>query len=128
MLSFIGGGSLATLQSQQQEGKLKQRFGEGAARLLLGEVLLALEHLHAHDIIFRDLRPENVLVDEEGHIRLTDFGTVAEDDNGMGADEPAAASKKPSEKRSALKVRARASRLTSSQCEVWCEQREVSHV
>ena len=38
------------------------------------EVLLAVEHLHKHDIFYRDLKPENILVDEFGHLKLTDFG------------------------------------------------------
>ena len=48
-------------------------------------MLLALEHLHAHEIIFRDLKPENVLVDAAGHVVLTDFGTAAEYDNATTA-------------------------------------------
>lgn len=37
-------------------------------------MILALEHLHLKNIIYRDLKPENVLIDEQGYIRLTDFG------------------------------------------------------
>jgi serine/threonine protein kinase len=42
------------------------------------EILLALEALHAHNIIYRDLKPDNVLIDGEGHISLTDFGLSRE--------------------------------------------------
>ena len=42
------------------------------------EILLAIEELHRKDIIFRDLKPDNVVLDEEGHARLTDFGLSKE--------------------------------------------------
>jgi serine/threonine protein kinase len=52
----------------------KRRFSETNARLIIAEIILALEHLHSQDIVYRDLKPENVLVDLDGHIKLTDFG------------------------------------------------------
>ena len=42
------------------------------------EIILALEELHKNDIIYRDLKPDNVVVDHEGHVRLTDFGLSKE--------------------------------------------------
>ncbi len=38
------------------------------------EVLIALEMLHAQNIIYRDLKPDNVVIDKYGHIKLIDFG------------------------------------------------------
>lgn len=51
-----------------------RRFSEKIVRLMIAEISLALGYLHTHGIIFRDLKPENVLIDEDGHLALTDFG------------------------------------------------------
>lgn len=37
-------------------------------------MVLALEHLHKNNVIYRDLKPENVLINYDGYIKITDFG------------------------------------------------------
>jgi serine/threonine protein kinase len=54
------------------------RFPEPRARFYASEIVLALSYVHSLDIIYRDLKPENVLLDAQGHIRLTDFGLSKE--------------------------------------------------
>lgn len=46
------------------------------ARFYMIEILLALEKLHQHGIAYRDMKPENILIDHEGHVHLADFGLV----------------------------------------------------
>jgi serine/threonine protein kinase len=50
------------------------RFPEKVARFYLCEMILALEHLHSENILYRDLKPTNIMIDEEGHVKLIDFG------------------------------------------------------
>uniref|UniRef100_M4E932 non-specific serine/threonine protein kinase n=1 Tax=Brassica campestris TaxID=3711 RepID=M4E932_BRACM len=69
VMEFCPGGDLHSLR-QKQPGKY---FPEHAARFYVAEVLLAMEYLHMLGIIYRDLKPENVLVREDGHIMLSDF-------------------------------------------------------
>ena len=63
------------------------RFPETRAKFYAAEIVLALEYVHSLDVIYRDLKPENVLLDSQGHVRLTDFGLSKEgvSDHSSGA-------------------------------------------
>jgi len=56
----------------------QRRFTEDEARVYIAEILIAMSYLHKRDIIFRDLKPDNVVIDTEGHALLTDFGLSKE--------------------------------------------------
>lgn len=71
-MDYCPGGDLGHVLAKEK------RFDEDRARIYLAEVLLALEDLHKRDIIFRDLKPDNVVLDIEGHALLTDFGLSKE--------------------------------------------------
>ncbi|NWW90950.1 KS6A2 kinase, partial [Rhynochetos jubatus] len=72
ILDFLRGGDLFTRLSKEV------MFTEEDVKFYLAELALALDHLHGLGIIYRDLKPENVLLDEEGHIKITDFGLSKE--------------------------------------------------
>lgn len=67
-------------------GKLG-KFAEPRACFYAAEITLAIEYVHNLDVIYRDLKPENVLLDARGHVRLTDFGLSKEgiSDSSSGA-------------------------------------------
>ncbi|XP_056630842.1 ribosomal protein S6 kinase alpha-5-like isoform X1 [Diorhabda sublineata] len=72
ILDYVAGGELFTHLYQ------REHFTEDEVRIYIGEIILALEHLHSLGIIYRDIKLENILVDETGHIVLTDFGLSKE--------------------------------------------------
>lgn len=55
-----------------------KRFSESSARFYISETILAIEYLHSLNIVYRDLKPSNILIDKEGHIRLADFSLAKE--------------------------------------------------
>ena len=69
IMEFVNGGELFFHLKQVRGG-----FPEERARFYAAEMALALHYLHTSGVVYRDLKPENVLIDQEGHIRLTDFG------------------------------------------------------
>ena len=52
----------------------EKRFKDEKAKFYIIEIILAIEYLHKNKMLYRDLKPENVLIDTNGHIKLTDFG------------------------------------------------------
>ncbi|KAH8801757.1 serine/threonine protein kinase-like protein [Xylogone sp. PMI_703] len=78
ILEYAQGGELFTHLAQER------MFTEEVASFYMAEMVLALEHLHTNlGVVYRDLKPENCLLDAEGHLLLTDFGLskVAVDEN-----------------------------------------------
>ena len=54
--------------------KEARKFPEPRAKFYAAQLLLGLDHLHTENIIYRDLKPENVIMDDVGNVCLTDFG------------------------------------------------------
>jgi len=65
---YVQGGEIFRLL--RKEGQ----FPNDVALFYTTEILLALEYLHERDIAYRDLKPENLLIASDGHLKITDFG------------------------------------------------------
>ena len=68
IMDFLAGGELFLRLGR--EGI----FREKTAAFYLGEIILALDHLHTRGVLHRDLKPENILLCSDGHVCVTDFG------------------------------------------------------
>ncbi|KAF8978205.1 hypothetical protein BGZ46_006723 [Entomortierella lignicola] len=90
VMEYVIGGDLSSLLA------VFESFDEDMAKMYIAECVLALEYLHSNGITHRDLKPDNMLVNAEGHIKLTDFGlsriTVPEQEDMFGLHDYKAAS------------------------------------
>lgn len=68
VMEYMVGGDLKSLLS------VYGFFDESMATFYIAEMSLALQYLHSHNIIHRDIKPDNMLLSREGHVKLTDFG------------------------------------------------------
>ncbi|XP_051900978.1 serine/threonine-protein kinase MRCK alpha-like isoform X2 [Pristis pectinata] len=70
IMDYYAGGDLLTLLS-----KFEDRLPEDLARFYVAEMVLAIDSIHQLNYVHRDIKPDNVLIDVSGHIRLADFGS-----------------------------------------------------
>lgn len=71
-MNFIRGGELFThLQNEK-------RFKEERTRFYSAQIISAIGYLHKKKIIYRDIKPENILMGEDGYLYLADFGLAKE--------------------------------------------------
>ncbi|KAL7423549.1 rim15, signal transduction response regulator [Cryptotrichosporon argae] len=68
VMEYLNGGDCSTLVKTL--GGLPEEW----AKTYTAEVVLGLEYLHARNIVHRDIKPDNLLIDSRGHLKLTDFG------------------------------------------------------
>ena len=68
VMEFIPGGDFMTLLMD------KDKLTEEEAKFYTAELILAVESIHKLDCIHRDIKPDNILIDKNGHIKLSDFG------------------------------------------------------
>ena len=72
VMEFVSGGELYFHMKQRGS------FTEEMIRFYASEIVVALEVLHSKGVIYRDLKPENLLLDADGHIKVSDFGLSKE--------------------------------------------------
>jgi serine/threonine protein kinase len=72
VMEFVGGGELFTHLCKRKQ------FDVPTSRGILAELIAALDLIHRNSVIYRDLKLENILLDSDGHIKLTDFGLSKE--------------------------------------------------
>jgi protein kinase X len=72
MLEYVVGGELFSYLRNYG------RFNSATSNFYACEIISALDYLHGRSIVYRDLKPENLLLDLDGHLKITDFGFAKE--------------------------------------------------
>lgn len=75
VMEFVPGSTLLN------ELKKKKRYDVRTALIYFIELMIVFEHMHKQNILYRDLKAENILLDEFGHIKLADFGLARRVEN-----------------------------------------------
>jgi len=85
VMELIRGRTLHKIQKDrffnEKKKAKRQPVPEAAVKQYAAEILLALEHLHERGYVYRDLKPDNLMIDDDGHIHLTDMGLVLKIDD-----------------------------------------------
>lgn len=68
VLPFVAGGEMFAQLHRVS------RFSEALTKFYVAQIVLGVEYLHSLDIIHRDLKPENTLINQDGYIKISDFG------------------------------------------------------
>ncbi|KAF6983002.1 hypothetical protein CFC21_001306 [Triticum aestivum] len=68
IMEYLPGGDMMTLLMREDT------LTENVARFYIAETVLAIESIHKHNYIHRDIKPDNLLLDKNGHMKLSDFG------------------------------------------------------
>lgn len=64
---------------------IEGKVSEEVVRVYAAEIVLALDYLHSREIVYRDVKPENIVLDGDGHIRVVDFGLAKENSGGTAS-------------------------------------------
>lgn len=82
VMEYLPGGDLMTLLMK------KEILPESQAILYIAEMVLAIEEVHKLNYIHRDIKPDNILIGVDGHIKLSDFGLSRKADSDLYSDNP----------------------------------------